>query len=419
MAQPNLLFIFPDQLSARWVGCYGHPVVSTPRIDTFAEESTVFTQAYSTSPVCTPYRGCLLTGRYPSQTGVMRNGMALPEDMTTVAHRLNDAGYTTYYVGKWHLSGDPQQNRWVPPHQRGGLQHFTGWESHHVDHWDGLIWRDDPDDATTLDGHETDGLTQIVLDHFGRCLQEPFCMFVSYQAPHPPCSPPETYRVLYRDRDLMVEPNVQPDAYYYQPQWNADYDLQEFRERYYGEITQIDAAFGQILDGLEQHGLAENTVVIFTSDHGEMNGSHGLFSKGVMYDESMRVPLLVRLPGQSTEQRIDLPVSTVDFLPTLLELGGAEPDVGAEGRSLVPVLRGHALEPRPIFSEYEDVCVIYNGWKLVAERDPLRVKALYHLENDPYELNNRLSDNETQATQMRQLLVEWVAYLDKTSLESR
>ena len=113
MNQPNLLYVFPDQLSARWVGCYGHPVVQTPRIDAFAEASTLFTQAYSSSPVCTPYRGCLLTGHYPSQTGVTRNGMALPTDTETLAHRLNAAGYTTYYIGKWHLSGDPQQNRWA------------------------------------------------------------------------------------------------------------------------------------------------------------------------------------------------------------------------------------------------------------------------------------------------------------------
>ena len=155
------------------MGCYGHTIVQTPRLDAFAEESTLFSQAFSASPVCTPYRSCLLTGKYPSQTGVKHNGMALADGFPTFADYLNDAGYSTYYMGKWHLSGDPQQNRWVPPEKQGGFQHFIGWESHHVDHMQGLIWGDDPDAAIEMKGHETDGLTSMVLDQLKAGLQEP------------------------------------------------------------------------------------------------------------------------------------------------------------------------------------------------------------------------------------------------------
>ena len=153
-APPNILFVLPDQLGARWLPTNGHATVSTPHLGQFADESTVFERAISTSPVCTPYRGCLLSGLYPSQTGVLGNGQPYPADVRSLADHLNDGGYATYYVGKWHLSGAPQENRWVAPHKRAGFQHFVGWESHHVDHYAGLIWRDDPADAQVMSGHE-------------------------------------------------------------------------------------------------------------------------------------------------------------------------------------------------------------------------------------------------------------------------
>ena len=119
---------------------YGNSIVQTPHLSEFAEQSTIVDRAITTSPVCTPYRGCLLTGRYPSQTGVLENGQAFPDDETSLADRLNDGGYATHYLGKWHLSGAPQENRWVPPVARAGFQHFIGWESHHVNHFQGRIW---------------------------------------------------------------------------------------------------------------------------------------------------------------------------------------------------------------------------------------------------------------------------------------
>ncbi len=409
MSQPNILFVFPDQLSARWVESQH---VHTPHLDQFATHSTVFNHAYTCAPVCTPYRACLLTGRYPSQTGVTRNGMALPADTPTIADHLNAAGYNTYYIGKWHLSGDPHRNRWVPPQQRGGFSHFTGWESHHVDHWQGHIWRDDPETAYAMNGHETDGLTTIVLDQLASGLEEPFCLFVSYQAPHPPCSPPAAYREPYRNQSLLAEPNADLNAYYDRPEWEADYDVQEFRERYYGEITQIDAAFGEILAALDEHQLADKTCVVFTSDHGEMNGAQGLFGKGVMYDEAMRVPLLVRVPGQQTGYTTVTPVSTVDFLPTLLEVADITSQAPTEGRSLVPLLTGKKVETQPVFSEYGDYCCIIQAeWKLIANHATLNPLELYHLTHDPYELENRLISEPNVIQQLSAHLARWQSHV--------
>jgi arylsulfatase A-like enzyme len=193
-SQPNILFIFADQLSARWLPVYGNHTVKAPVLQDLASKSSVFTQAYTNSPLCTPYRACLLTGLYASQTQVTENGQCFDDDQKTLAHYLNDLNYETHYIGKWHLSGAPHKNRWIPPNKRAGFKHFIGWESHHVDHNKGLIWKDNPDNHIELKGHETDGLTEIVCQELKEINQnKPFFMTVSYQAPHAPSSPPKKY----------------------------------------------------------------------------------------------------------------------------------------------------------------------------------------------------------------------------------
>jgi arylsulfatase A-like enzyme len=393
--RPNILFVFPDQLGARWLPTYGNPTVQTPHLDAFADQSTVFERAITSSPVCTPYRGCLLTGRYPSQTGVLENGQALPEDATTFAHLLNDVGYDTHYIGKWHLSGDPQKNRWIPPEQRGGFQNFIGWESHHVDHNQGLIWNDNPDEVIKLEGHETDGLTNIAVRQLKKASQSdnPFCIVVSYQAPHPPCSPPDKFSALYDELDVFPELNADKTAYYDRPEWSADYGVETFRRLYYGEISQIDEAFGRILETLDELNLSDNTLVIFTSDHGEMAGAHGLFGKGVMYEEALHVPLMIRIPDQPLHKRVSFPASTVNFLPTLLDYAGCEPYASVEGSSLRPYIEGYAENHDSVtFSEYHNFCATTSDWKLFTDGRTLTASALYHIQDDPYELENRLND---------------------------
>lgn len=413
--RPNILFVFPDQLGARWMPTYGHPNVQTPHLDAFANQSTVFERAITSSPVCTPYRGCLLTGLYPSQTGVLENGQALAEDAITFAHFLNDTDYDTYYVGKWHLSGDPKENRQVPPQKRGGFQNFIGWESHHVDHYQGLIWDDNPHEAVELAGHETDGLTDIAIQQLQKIskVDNPFCMVVSYQAPHPPCSPPDEYLKPYQDVDLLAEPNVDKSAYYYRPEWNADYDAETFRQLYFGETTQIDFAFGRLLVTLDDLNLSENTLVIFTSDHGEMAGAHGLFGKGVMYEEALHIPLIIRHPRQSVARQSTYSASTVDFLPTMLDYAGCEPYPASEGASLRPYIEGHAdIQDTVAFSEYQNFCVTNAEWKLFTDGRTLTSSALYHIKDDSYELQNRLNDPACSEIQshLTQELTNWYNY---------
>lgn len=394
-SRPNILFVLVDQLGARWLPAYGHRTVSTPNLDRFAGLATVFERAITTSPVCTPYRGCLLSGRYPSQTGVLNNGQAYPADVASLADHLNAAGYSTRYIGKWHLSGAPQENRWVPPEQRARFQHFVGWESHHVDHNDGWIWRDDPDDPVQMPGHETDALTDIALRQLKQAAAEsaPFFMLLSYQAPHPPCSPPAEFRKIYSGQDLLSEANADPSAWYDMPHWKANYDAATFRQLYFGEISHFDAAFGRLLRQLDELGLRDDTLVLFTSDHGEMAGAQGVFGKGVMFEESLHVPLMAQAPGQSCGRRTGQLAATIDLMPTLLDYAGAVRGEGEEGISLRAQIEGDLADKERIaISEYGNFCATSQTWKLVTRGRTLEAAELYNIVDDPYEQINLIDD---------------------------
>lgn len=413
-APPNIVFVLADQLGARWLPLYGHQQVRTPQLESFAAESAVFERALSTAPICTPYRGCLLSGKYPSQTGLLDNGQAFPGDVKSLADHLNDGGCQTYYVGKWHLSGAPQKNRWVPPAQRAGFQHFIGWESHHVDHQAGLIWSDDADGAIEMPGHETDSLTDIAIGQIEKAAagDEPFFMLLSYQAPHPPCSPPAEFLAAYEHLDLVTEANADRGAWFKHEAWRADYDAQRFRELYFGEISQLDAAFGRLLGALDRLGLRDNTLVVFTSDHGEMAGAQGKFGKGLMHEEALQVPLIARAPDKPKGLRISTPVSTVDLMPTLLDFAGCRLDEPMEGFSLRRLIEGEAdSADRVVISEYQDFCATSRHWKLITRGRRLSPAALYHVSSDPLELRNRVDDPACAGiqAQLMQALSSWHA----------
>ncbi len=197
----------------------------------------------------------------------------------------------------------------------------------------------------------------------------------------------------------MREPNAEASAWFKVDSWNADYDIETFRQLYFGEISQLDAAFGRLLTALDESGLRENTLVIFTSDHGEMAGARGLFGKGVMYEEALHVPLIIRSPGQATGRRTNFTASTVDLLPTLLDYAGCAPEERAEGISLRPYIEGKtSAKDHVAISEYHNFCATTREWKLFTRGRSLEHAALYNLADDPYEMNNLL-DNPSCADQ--------------------
>jgi choline-sulfatase len=186
---------------------------------------------------------------------------------------------------------------------------------------------------------------------------------------------------------LDAPPNTDRNSWFRNAGWNADYGVEEYRKRYFGEISHLDSAVGHVLETLESAGLTEDTVVVFTSDHGDMAGCHGLFGKGVMFDESVRVPLFIRMPGTAVRV-VDCPVSTVDLSATILDVAGVEPDGIVEGRSLIPYMNGKADMSSDVFIEYRDDCIISGDLKLTTERNEDDITACFDLTADPYETNN-------------------------------
>lgn len=413
--QPNLLFIFADQLGAHYLGCYGHPQVRTPALDRLAGESVRFSRAYTASPLCTPFRGTLFTGRYPCQTGVVRNQQRIPPGETTLAELFNRGGYLTSYVGKWHLSGPPQARRWVPPMERAGFSDFIGWECGHRRHFDHELFEDDPYEPIPMPGHETEGLTRFACERLERHegSDEPFCMFVSYQAPHPVCAPPEQHGAPYAGTELHYRPTVDFDARFGgYGEMSTDIGLREWTEAYFGEITQLDAAVGRVLEKVEELGLRDSTVVVFSSDHGDMGGCHGLFEKAVPYEEATRIPLLVRLPGSQAGRTSDALFSSVDFLPTLLGLCGLPPAPTAEGVNYGPLIQGQdgAEERESLYMTCRDwACLRQGPYKLTVGVDGSETRSLYRLDTDPFEQVNRVENPADRqiAEAMRAQLLQW------------
>ena len=265
-----------------------------------------------------------------------------------------------------------------------------------------------------MPGHETDSLCHIAIGQLEEAAADnsPFFMLLSYQAPHPPCSPPLAYLEPYEKIDLMTEANADRHAWFKHEAWGADYDAQRFRQLYFGEISQLDAAFGRLLSAVGRLGLRDNTLVVFTSDHGEMAGAHGRFGKGVMYEEALHVPLIVSAPRQQGGWRIGTPVSTVDMLPTLLDYAGCDAEGPYEGVSLRPLIEGEMADgDRIVISEYHDFCAVSQRWKLVTRGRRLETAALYDLCADPYELSNCVDDPACAEVQARlmQALSRWQA----------
>lgn len=343
---PNLLFVVPDEFRPYSMGFLGREPVVTPNLDRFSRDATTFTNMVSNYPVCSPYRGMLFTGKYPYRNGVVGNcnsqhaSITLPEDSRLLSDLLSDCGYNMGYIGKWHLQaprpGDeqygegPRENgvvwdTYTPPGK--GRHKFDYWysygccDNHNHPHY----WTADRqiDEAIHVDQWSTIHETDVAVDylkntHGQRDADKPFALFVAYNPPHMPFDQvPERYQDIYkgkRPEELAVWKNLNPEGMEL-----IEADI----ANYFAMISGVDDQFGRLLDTLTDQGLADDTIVIFTSDHGDMMGSHGQVRKGQWYNESLLVPFLVRFPGAVRPGVLDdALLSTVDIYPTLLGMLG-------------------------------------------------------------------------------------------------
>ncbi|MBV2366677.1 sulfatase-like hydrolase/transferase [Streptomonospora nanhaiensis] len=393
----NVLVLLTDQQRWDTTGVHGNPLGLTPAFDRMAAEGVHVANSFTCQPVCAPSRAALQTGRYPAQTGVYRNNIPLPEDAPTLAHHFARAGYDTGYIGKWHLA-DTDVAGPVRPAQRGG---YRDWLAANL-----LEFTSDAYETTLYDGdgrpHElagyrADALTDAAIDYITRERANPFFLFLSYLEPH-----------HQNQRDDYPAPQGYGERY--AGGWTPG-DLAalggnaaEHLGGYYGMVRRLDECLGRVLAALEEHGLAEDTVVLYTSDHGCHFKTRNSEYKRSCHDASIRVPTALRGPGLATGRPITRLVSHVDLPPTLLDAAGLPVPPDMHGRSLLPLVCGGA-DDRPDdvlvqISEsqvgralrtprwkYGVVAPDADGWDDPAA-DEYVDAYLYDLESDPHELDN-------------------------------
>ena len=333
--KPNILYIFSDQWRACDHGYTGNSEVITPNIDAFASQSVNFTHAVSGMPVCCPHRATLITGKYPLTHGLYLNDLSLAPEHRSIAHCLNDAGYNTGWIGKWHIDGQGR-TEYTPPERRQGFQYWKTLECTH--NYNESPYYADTQDKLFWDGYDaieqTKDAQAYLKQHAGSDSEAPFGLFLSWGPPHAPYhTAPDKYKALYADKEITLRENV-PDEL-------REQALKDYRG-YYAHMTALDDCFGEILKTLDETGLAENTIVIYTSDHGDMLYSQGNIKKQQPWDESLRVPFLLRWPEQlkNQEREIAMPLDTPDIMPTLLSLAGVDIPDEVEGLDLSGVITG-------------------------------------------------------------------------------
>jgi arylsulfatase A-like enzyme len=400
--RPNLLFVFADQLRACSVGYAGEEPVMTPQIDRFAAEGAIFWTAVSPLPVCTPYRGSLITGRSPLATGLIINDIPLKTTEVSIAHVFNDAGYDTAYIGKWHLDG-PNRPAPVPPGPR--RQGFRYWMAANFEHnYDRSFYTDNAGHRAMWEGFDAEAQTSHVIDYLRRRdRSQPFCLFLSWGPPHHPYrTVPKRYLDLYDPAAIPGRPNCREVPR--QDLWG-----------YYAQTTFLDDQFARLMRAVDEFGLREDTIVVFTSDHGDMHGSHGLYKKQWPWDEAVRIPLLLRYPRiVKAGAEFRFPVSVIDVMPTLLGLAGLSIPEPVEGIDLSPFIRGDRQDPPTAallmnpcpFSigdpRGDDQVPTFRGMRLEYRgvrterytyvRTIDRPWLLYDNRNDPYQKENRIDD---------------------------
>ncbi|AQT69098.1 Choline-sulfatase [Anaerohalosphaera lusitana] len=350
------------------------------------------------------------------------NNLRIPSGERTFADAFNDGGYRTSYVGKWHLGGtgnDP-----VPEYNRGGFTDFIGYENYN-DFIDGVLFFDENGDYTPTNDHRTKKTTDIAMERLAGLVDEQFAMVVSYVNPHYPEQPTLKYEKMYENLMPTRRPNCTTDPNFdpYTPisagthtvtdgRDDYRYDLDQYLRQYYAMITQLDANLGRLFAELKRLGLWDSTVIIFTADHGDMQGSHGLKNKTVHWEESTRVPFIVRAPGGVKGQVLDYLVSAgIDPFPTCLGFAGLPQEPTTEGNNIAPLVMGERqLDAVPVFSELGGWAMIREGdFKLTVSKSDWQPDYLFDLANDPYEMTNLVNNSGYSSIESDLLakLIEW------------
>lgn len=398
--RPNVIVLLADQWRAHATGYGKDPNVRTPHVDQLASQAVRFEAAISPCPVCSPARAALLTGRHAFSTGVYMNDLRLDPRMPSLGKVYSSNGYIAGWIGKWHLDGHGR-DRPVPPERQHGFDQFwRAYECAHDYHRSSYYCDSDPV-PRRWPGYDAYAQTDCAIEFLQArgADRRPFALFVSWGPPHDPYdTAPEELQRLYPEDALQLHPNV--------PAWR-ERDARRVLRGYYAHCSALDCCVGRLLQTLEAHQLDRTTIVVFASDHGDLLYSHGLIGKQAPFEESIRVPLLLRLPaGVGTEARsVTAPFDLADLMPTLLRLCDLPIPSGVEGRDWSDTLLLGAPAPRDAVLVHH-LAVFGNWTRALGAREyrALRTERhvyvrerrgpwmLFDLNGDPYQQRNLLRD---------------------------
>jgi arylsulfatase A-like enzyme len=418
--RPNVLFVVADEWRAEATRFNGDQNVVTPVLDRLAAASISFDNATSGCPVCCPARASIMTGQYPLRNGVFINDVELKPNAPTLAETFAQVGYRTGFIGKWHLYGSPDGNYGrrlapVPPDKRLGFDYWKACEcTHEYNH--SLYYEGNDPTPKYWPGYDafsqTDDACQFIDSHAKAA--DPFFLFLSLGPPHFPYpTAPEKYRAMYEKREIVLRPNVPKDK---------KAEAEGILRGYYAHMAALDECFGRLLATLKRQGLSQDTIVVFTSDHGDMMFSQGLTTKLYPWDESVRIPFLLRYPRQfgPKGRRIKAPLNMPDVMPTLLSLAGLKTPDAIQGRDLSPMAKGSRSDdpnaaafislPVPITEARRYGFAEYRGLR---NDDYTYVRSihgpwlLYDNRKDPFQMHNLCNRPEAAKVQAR-----WEQLLD-------
>lgn len=424
MNKPNIIFYFSDQQRWDTCGCYGQKLPVTPNLDKIAEEGTVFENAFSAQPVCGPMRACLQAGKYATQIGCYRNDIALPEDSNTIAKILNNSGYDTAYIGKWHLASDKAHNlktKATPESRRGGYKYWRAadvleFTSHG---YNGYIY-DENDNKINFKGYRADCINDFATEYIEKeSHDKPFFMFISQLEPHHQndhlrFESPKGLRNKFKNYEV---PGDLKDTL-------GDWRLQ--MPSYLACCNRVDYNLGRLIDCLKKNGLYDNTIIIYTSDHGCHFRTRNAEYKRSCHDGSTHIPLVITGGCFKGKGRVKDLVSLIDLPKTILDIAGAEMPDDFVGESLTS-LKGHSSVYMEISESQIGRAVRTDKWKYsVTSKNedkpcsPVYTEDfLYDLEADPHERNNLINKPEFNSVkdEMKELLISYMKLTNETGYE--
>ena len=353
---PNILFLMTDEHSPHYLSCYGHPIVQTPVLDGLAQRGVRFTSASCQNPICVPSRLSLITGKHPYEVRAWNNSCALDDDEPTIAHAFNDQGYVTAALGKMHhVDGKPHGFQLWPTGSKGAYTNFRKplndyLEAHNIKKA-GRNPREACDAAWPAEVEPEYVVAEQAVKFLEEHRDKPFCVWVSFPKPHFPFIAPTGFADMYRGKGDL--PRVTEQMIRNLPKHSVEYrekykmgeltpsQIRLAREKYYSMVSYVDMLYGKVLDKLDELGLRDDTIIVYTSDHGEMLGEHGLWYKNCMFESGAGIPMIISFPKRLPQAvTMDAPVGNIDLFPTLMELAGHKIPDALSGSSLVPLLTG-------------------------------------------------------------------------------